>query len=195
MDVTAFQIPVNAPGVLEFNQQRDALWLLVQAVMIAVPAAILWSGLAARWRDAMRKAAGGREVLAWILTAAVFLIVWAAAIAPFAYILEVVHRQAWGRPVDDIEIWLANRGLTLVGQVLGAAILAAPLLWLQRRFAGVWWLIASAIVWLSVSVGLTVEQVWVRPMLTQVAALQEGPLKARFDALAAKCVRALSPCS
>jgi STE24 endopeptidase len=188
MDLSAVQIPVNAPGVVEFNQQRDALWLLLQAAVIAVPASILWSGLAARWRDAMARAAGGRATLAWVLFAALFLTVWTAAVTPFAYLLEVAHRSAWGRPTDDVEIWLANRGLMLGALILGAAVLAGPLLWLQRRFPRGWWVIASAAVWMAVSTGLIVEQVWVRPMLTPVAALEAGPVKAKFDILAARCV-------
>lgn len=193
MDLAAFQIPVNAPGVLEFNHQRDSLWLLMQAVIVATPAAILWLGLSARWRDWTASMTGGRPIFAWIVFAAVFLTVWTAAVLPFAYLMEVVHRTAWGRPADEVEIWLANRGLALIGQILVAAILAGPLLWLQRQFAQSWWVIAALCVWLTVSAGLTVEQVWVRPMTAQIAALGDGPLKAKFDALAARCVDAPVP--
>jgi Zn-dependent protease with chaperone function len=195
MDAAAFQIPLNAPGVVAFNQQRDALWLLVQAVTFAAPFALVWSGLAARWRDRIARLAGGRPHPAWIMFVALFLMVWALAVAPFAYLMEVVHREAWGRPVDTLQIWAANRGLTLGGQILAAALVAAPLLWIQSRFHRTWWLILTGVVWLAVSAGLIIEQVWIRPALTPVAPLAAGPVKEKFDALTAKCMASPVPVS
>ena len=187
MDPTLVPIPVNAPGVLEFNYQRDAIWLLVQAAGLATPLVLLFTGWGARLRAACTSLAGKRGYLTLPLLAAAYLTFAAIAVLPFAFVLEIAHRAAWGRPVEGVAPWLAGRGISLLVQIAGAA----ALLWfpyaLIKRMPRWWWLPAAIIAWVAISFAVTAEQVWLRPMLTDTRPLPEGPLKNLFDAIAARC--------
>ena len=184
---TAVSIPVNAPGVLEFYQERDLIWLLLQALTIALPAFLLLTGRAARLREACAKLARGRAYPTLLLFAAAYLTLSALVVLPVAYWLEVAHWVAWKLPVSGPGEWLAGRAGILVAQVIGAALLIWIPFALIRRTPRWWWLGTATIAWLLVSALLITEQVWIRPMTTQIVPLPEGPLKTKFDAIAARC--------
>jgi STE24 endopeptidase len=187
MDPTLIPIPVNAPGVLEFNQQRDLIWILEQVVILAVPLALLFTGWAARLRTMCARITGDRSWLTLILFAAAYLAIAAITVLPVAWWREIAHREAWSRPAEALGPWLANRGIGLVIQI----VVAALLLWIPfafiRRMPRWWWLPAAAIAWVAISFAITAEQVWVRPMVTDTRSFPEGPLKDRFNAIAARC--------
>jgi STE24 endopeptidase len=187
MDPTFIPIPVNAPGVLEFNYQRDLIWLLEQVVILAVPLTLLFTGWGARLRTACATVAGGRGWLTLILFAAAYLTIAAIVVLPVAYWREIAHRVAWGRPVDGLGAWLAGRSIGLLIQVIGAALLLWIPFALIRRMPRWWWAPVAAISFVSVCAILIVEPIWIRPLTTTVEPFPEGPARSQMEAIAARC--------
>jgi STE24 endopeptidase len=148
---------------------------------------LLFTGLAARFRAVCARVTGGREFLTLLLFAAAYLTLAALVVLPVAFWLEVAHRLAWKLPASSPGEWLAGRAMNLVAQLVGAALLIWIPFALIRRAPRWWWLAAATFAWLLVSAVLIAEQVWIRPMTTHIEPLAAGPLKARFDALAARC--------
>jgi STE24 endopeptidase len=187
MDPTLIAIPVNAPGVVEFNQQRDLIWLLEQALILAVPLILLFTGWGARLRAACARLTGDRSWLTLILFAAAYLAIAAIAVLPVAWWREIAHREAWGRPVQDLGPWLAGRGTGLLVQIVGAALL----LWIPftfiRRMPRWWWAPGSALAFVSVCAFLIVEPIWIRPLTTKIEPLPDGSTRASMEDIAARC--------
>lgn len=187
MDPTLIAIPVNAPGVIEFNQQRDLIWLLEQAVILAVPLTMLFTGWGARLRTACTRLTGDRSWLTLILFAAAYFAIAALAVLPVAWWREIAHRMAWDRPVEALGPWLAGRGTGLLIQIVGAALL----LWIPfafiKRMPRWWWAPVAALSFVGVSAFLIVEPIWVRPLTTSIEPLPDGPARAGMEAIAARC--------
>lgn len=180
-------VPVNAPGVIEFYQHRDLIWWLLQGVTFAVPLALLFTGAGAGIRTVCARIVGGRRTSTLIFSAAVYLTILALATLPVAYWLDVAHRVAWGRPASSPDAWFAGRATSLLVQIAGAAlVLWIPFL-LIRRFPRWWWFPAAALAFCVVSVGLTAEQIFVRPLTTSIEPLADGPLKAKLVAMNDRC--------
>jgi Zn-dependent protease with chaperone function len=186
-------VPSNAPDVLTFFQQRDLIWLLLQAITVTVPAVFLFTGRSARLRSACVQFTGGRRYLALLVFATVYLTVAALLVSPVEYWLEVSHRVAWRLPASTLAEWLADQAKGLVVQIVAAAALLWIPFALIRRAPRTWWLAAAALGWLLVTAALISEQIWIRPMTTRIEPLADGALKARFDALAARCGRDAVP--
>jgi STE24 endopeptidase len=187
MDLTLVPIPVNAPGVLEFNQQRDMIWLLEQAVILAVPLTLLFTGWGARLRTAVSTLTGGRGWLTLILFAAVYLAIAAIIVLPVAWWREIAHRTAWGRPVEALGDWLAGRGTGLLVQIIGAALILWIPFALISRMPRWWWLPTAAISFVSVCALLIVEPIWIRPLTTTMEPFPDGPARSQMDAISARC--------
>ena len=183
-----FRSPSIAPGVSRVYQERDLIWLLLQALAIALPAFLLLTGRAARLREACAKLARGARL---------------SNAAPVRRRLSDARRRSSSCPSPIGSRWriglrgsspqavLANgsrgRAGILAAQVIGAALLIWIPFALIRRTPRWWWLGTATIAWLLVSALLITEQVWIRPMTTQIVPLPEGPLKTKFDAIAARC--------
>jgi STE24 endopeptidase len=182
-------VPSNAPDVLKFFQQRDLIWMLLQAVTVTIPAVFLFTGRSARLRSACVQLTGGRRYLALLVFATTYLTVTALLVLPVEYWLEVSHRAAWRLPVSSLAEWLADQAKGLVVQIVAAAALLWIPFALIRRAPKTWWLAAAALAWLLVASALISEQIWIRPMTTRIEPLADGVLKARFAALATRCGR------
>ena len=187
MDPALIPIPVNLPGVVDFNQQRDLIWLLEQAVILATPMVLLFTGWGARLRTACSTAAGNRGWLTLILFAAAYLAIAAIIVLPVAWWREIAHRTAWGRPVDGLGDWLAGRATGLLIQVIGAALLLWIPVALIRRMPRLWWLPVAAMSFLAACALLVVEPIVIRPMTTSVQPFPEGPARSQMQAIAGRC--------
>lgn len=187
MESLLVPIPVNAPGVIEFYLQRDLIWWLLQGVTFAVPLLLLFTGLGAGIRTLCARIAGERGAVTLILCAAAYLTILVFATLPVAYWLDVAHRVAWERPASSPEAWLVERATGLLVQIAGAALVLWIPFILIRRFPRWWWLPAGALAVIAVSVGLTAEQIIVRPLTASIEPLADGPLRSKLEAMNERC--------
>lgn len=186
MDPTLFPIPVNAPGVVAYNQQRDLIWLLEQAVIIALPVWLLVSGGGAKLRDWLARGTG-RGWLVLPLFAACYLLMAAIVVLPTAWWREVALREAWGRSAPGLGVWLGGKAGPLLVQVMSAGLLAWIPFTLMRRWPRWWWAPVSALAFCGLCAALVVEPIWVRPMTTRIAPFPEGPALSQMQAIAKRC--------
>jgi STE24 endopeptidase len=187
MGAHQFPIPVNLPGVIEFNQQHDWLWLAVQAIALCVPLIMVITGLGARLRSRIDAMVGKRKWLTLPLFASAVLVTIALAVLPAAWLLEIHHPALWDRDVPDTGSWLAERGILLIIQV----ILCFALLWIPyrliRRWPRAWWVVLALSLSVIVPAIVTGEQVLVRPYTTDAKPYPEGPMRQKFEEMLARC--------
>ncbi len=187
MDLAMAPIPVNAPRIVEFWQQRDLIWLAIRVIVLAVPLALLLTGWGTKLKDACARLVGGNKFLTLPLFGAAFVGLMVLILTPIGLYHDVIHPQMFNAPVSGAAEWLAERGVILVVQVVAAALL----LWIPfamiRRFPRFWWAPMSALLLLVVAVVVIGEQVVIRPMTTDYRPMTESALKARVDDLLARC--------
>jgi STE24 endopeptidase len=180
-------IPVNLPGAVEFNQQRDLLWLLGRGVLIGVPLILLLTGYAGRLQRSCERLSRGRPVVSLVVFASACFAIIALATLPVDYWSDVYLRIVWGRPAQDSISWLGDELVELLMQITAAAVLLwIPFVLIQRAPRS-WWIYTATIAWILVTVGLVSEQVVIRPLTTSYQPLPEGPLKASVTELLERC--------
>ncbi len=64
MDLAMVPVPVDSPELAVFFAQRDAFWLAIRLVILAVPAVLLFTGWGKRLANACSRAVGGRKPVA-----------------------------------------------------------------------------------------------------------------------------------
>lgn len=187
MDAHQFPVPVNLPGVIEFNQQHDWLWVAVQVIALGVPLIMLGTGLGARLRNRIDTMAGKQKWLTLPLFASAVLATIAVAVLPAAWLLEIHHPALWDRTVPDTGSWLAGRGIFLIVEI----ILCFALLWIPyrliRRWPRAWWVVLALSLSVIIPAAVTGEQVLVRPYTTDARPYPEGPMRQKFEAILARC--------
>jgi STE24 endopeptidase len=106
---------------------------------------------------------------------------------PFSYWHTFVLEARFGFNRTTLRVWLADLGkATLVGAALGLP-LAALALWLMRAAGPLWWLWVWA-VWTGFQVlVLALYPTVIAPLFNKFSPLPEGPVRARVEALLARC--------
>jgi STE24 endopeptidase len=187
MGAQQFPIPVNLPGVIEFNQQYDLIWLALQAITIGVPLAMVFSGWGARLCARIALMVGKQTWLTLPLLASAVVVLIALATLPVAWFLDIQLRAAWGREVPDTASWFAGRGVTLLAEVLACF----ALLWIPyrliRRWPRAWWVVLALSLSVIIPALVTGEQVLVRPYTIDAKPYPEGPMRQKFEAILARC--------
>jgi Zn-dependent protease with chaperone function len=182
-DAAAVAVPVPSAKAMQYYRSGNVLWIVSQLVALAIPAAILFSGLSARIGRLARRI--GRKwffiigvyfilyyVLAYVL--ALPLAFYAGYVRPHAYGLSNLTLQKWW---GDWLKWLA------VGMVFGGLLLWIPYLLIgssPRR----WWLYTGLCALPVMFCVMLVEPIWVAPLFNRFGPMQDQRLEARILALA-----------
>lgn len=182
-----FPVPVNAPGVVAYYREYDAIWLFLQVVLLAVPATLLLSGAAPRLRDRCQRIARGRKWPTLALVSGSYLGLVGLVTLPIVWWLQVQHPASAGRTAAGTAEWLVAN----VTQLLATIIATALLIWipytLMKRFPRLWWLPTAALTWLAACSSVLVNQLLIQPRTLGFVPFPDGAMKSRFLELAARC--------
>jgi len=135
--------------------------------------------LLARWPDA--------GLLRPIALVASVVLIGGLADLPIAWYRQFRLEARFGFNRMTLRLWVADLAkATLVSAVLGLPLLAA-VLWLMQRAGAQWWLWAW-LVWMGFNLlVLVVYPTIIAPLFNKFEPLAEGPVRARVEALLARC--------
>ena len=106
---------------------------------------------------------------------------------PFSLVGTFVIEERFGFNRTTWRLWLADlvKG-TLVGAALGLPLVALVILLMQ--VAGAWWWVAAWIAWMGFQLlVLALYPTVIAPLFNKFTPLADGPLRARIEALLARC--------
>ncbi len=170
---------------MDYYRSGNLLWCVSQAMALAIPAAVLFTGLSAGMRDLARRV--GRK---WFFTVAIYFVLYAllnyVLHFPLAYYAGFVRQHAYGLSNQSFARWLVESLLDLGATlVFGALAIWFPY-WLLRRSPRRWWLytaLASLPVMFFV---MLVEPIWIAPLYNRFGSMHDKKLEAEILELAAQ---------
>lgn len=129
----------------------------------------------------------GGGMLQQLALLACFVLIGGAIDLPVALYQTFVIEQRFGFNQMTPRLWLADLlKSTLLGAVIGLPI-AALILWLMGAAGPLWWLWAWG-TWMGFNLLLMVVfPLFIAPLFNKFQPLADGPLKARIEALLARC--------
>ena len=177
---TAVAVPETTAAALARMRNANIRWAIAQLFDLAVPLFFLFTGLGARLRRGCENISGRRWFWTVTLFACAYLALAALIVLPFDFYVGSVTHQT-----------LLN---TLQGEGAQLAVMlvvASLLIWLPYRLIARsprrWWLYCALALIPVAFLALVALPVWVKPLTTAYKPLDDRPLQARIEALAARC--------
>ena len=178
-------VAVPAPSALaiRYHQTGNWLWAVGQFWALAVPAALLFSGLSARLRTTARRV--GRT---WFFTIGVYALLYCTLVfvvdLPLAYYAGFVRQHAYGLSRQSLARWSGNALKGLLVDLTGAFLfLWVPYLLLARSPRR-WWIYVTV---LSVPFSffvMLIAPIWIDPLFNKFGPMKDPALERRIAALA-----------
>ena len=185
------ELPVAVPQATAavLAQQRDSNihWAAFRLLELAIPLFFLFTGLGADLRRMCASITGRRWFWTVTLFVCAYLILAALIELPFDFYVGYLQQHAAGRSDQTLPNWLTGEGVQLAVRLVAASLL----LWLPYRLIARsprrWWLYCTLALIPFAFLALVAWPVWVKPLTTAYKPLDDRPLDARIEALAARC--------
>ena len=162
-------------------------WALGRLLDLAIPLFFLFTSLGARLRRRCENISGRRWFWTVALFACAYLFLAALIALPFDFYAGYFQAHAAGWSDQALPNWLKGEGVHIAVQL----VVAALLIWLPYRFIAKsprrWWLYCALALIPVAFLALVALPVWVAPLTTTYKPLDDHPLEARIEALAARC--------
>jgi STE24 endopeptidase len=176
-------VPEPTPEAVRYYRSGHWVWAASVALGFAVPALILWSGLAVAIRTRAERVARFWPVAAALFIAAYLAVDWLLSL-PFAYYAEFARQHAYGMSNQSLGRWLAESFVGLaVNALIGALFFWVPLLAI-RRLPRMWWLATGALAVPFLLLMMFVRPIWIDPLTDDFGRMQNPQLEQRILALA-----------
>jgi len=176
-------VPEPSSTAMEYYRSGNLLWIVSQAIALAVPALVLFTGLSVRMRNLARRV--GRRSFFIILAYFVFYSLLDYALHfPLACYAGYVRQHAYGLSNQTFQKWLADSlKQQAIGLVFGGLLLWLPYL-LIHRSPRRWWFYTALVSLPVMFFVMLVEPIWVAPLFNRFGPMQDKPLEAQTLALA-----------
>ena len=176
-------VPEPTPEAARYHRTGHWVWAAGVALGIAIPALILWSGLAVALRARVERWLPWWPLAAAAFVAAYFVIDWVLSL-PFAYYAEFARQHAYGMSNQSLGQWLRESAIGLGVNALIAALFLWVPLWLMRRLPRAWWLATGVLAVPFLFLMLLVQPIWIDPLTDDFGPMKNPQLEQRILALA-----------
>jgi Zn-dependent protease with chaperone function len=180
------QVPEASPLALRYYRTGNLWWTVALLWSLAVPALVLFSGLAGRMRAGAARLGGGR----WLPTLLLFFAAYTTLVfvtdLPLSFYLGYVRQHAYGLSTQAVGKWWADAGKALaVGLVGGGAAIWMPYL-LLRKSPRRWWLWCALAAVPFFCFVMLVTPLWIDPLFNDFGRMRDRALEARILDVAAR---------
>lgn len=179
-------VPPPSEKAIRYHRSGNVIWTVEQLLGLALPAALLWSGLSARLRSAAAAVGRGHFYPTLIVYVALLSLLLAVVQLPMSYWVGYARERAYGLSEQTRRKWAADqmKGL-LVGLVVAAAVLWVPYLLLAASPSR-WWLWTGALSLPFFVLVLLVTPVFIAPLFNKFGPMADKALEAEVLAVAAQ---------
>jgi STE24 endopeptidase len=179
-------VPPPSPRALRYHRSGNVIWAIEQVLGLALPAALLFSGLSARLRSLAAAVGRGRFYPTLVVYLVLLSLLLSLAQLPLTYYVGYARERAYGLSDQRLGKWAADqaKGL-LVGLVVGAAVLWLPY-WLLAASPARWWIWTGALSLPFLVLVLLVTPVFIAPLFNKFGPMQDKALEAEVLAVAAQ---------
>ncbi|HYC30846.1 MAG TPA: M48 family metallopeptidase [Gemmatimonadales bacterium] len=177
-------VPEPTELALRYHAGNHWVWAADTALDLAVPAALLFTGLSARVRTFARRLARGRGLPTIAIYAVLFVLLTSLVYFPFTWYFGFVRQHAYGLSNQTSGRWLGDYAkAALVGAVVAALVLWIPYR-LLRASPQRWWLWTGLATLPIATLGLLVGPVWIAPLFDRFGPMHDRALESRILSLA-----------
>jgi STE24 endopeptidase len=178
-------VPEPSAQAMDYYHSGNVLWIVTQAVALAIPAVVLFSGLSTKIRDLAWRV--GRK---WFFSIVVYFVLYAlldyALHFPLAYYSGFIRQHAYGLSNQSFGRWLAESLLDLtVTLVFGTLVIWFPY-WMMRRSPRRWWLYTALTCLPVMFFVMLIEPIWIAPLYNRFGPMHDKRLEAEILELAAQ---------
>jgi STE24 endopeptidase len=179
-------VPPPSEKAVRYHRSGNVIWALEQLLGLALPAALLWSGLSARLRAIGAAVGRGHFYPTLVVTFALLSVLLTIVQLPLSYYVGHVRERAYGLSDQRLGKWAGDqiKGL-VVGLIVGAAVLWVPYL-LLRASPGHWWIWTGALALPFLVLVLLVTPVFIAPLFNKFGPMRDKQLEAEVLAVAAQ---------
>jgi Zn-dependent protease with chaperone function len=177
-------VPAPSEEALRYFRGGNVIWVVEQALGLAIPALLLWTGLSAALRTFAARLGRGHFyptlVLYVVLLSALLFVVE----LPLGYWVQYAREHAYGLSTQRLSKWLGDELKSLgLGILLGALLLWIPL-WLLEHSPTRWWLWTGALSLPFFVLTLLVGPIWIAPLFNKFGRMPDPVREAEVLAVA-----------
>jgi len=179
-------VPPPSEKALRYHRSGNVIWIVEQLLGLALPAALLWSGLSAWLRTVAAGVGRGHFYPTLVVYFALLTLLLSVVQLPLSYYVGYLRERAYGLSDQRPGKWAGDqlKGL-LVGLVVGAALLWIPYL-LLRASPQRWWLWIGALALPFFVLVLLVTPVFIAPLFNKFGPMRDRQLEAEVLEVAAQ---------
>ena len=162
-------------------------WLILWGALASILAdwLLLRFRLAAAFRNIGERVSKRRWVVTGI-TALLYSIVAPILLLPWTIYTEFFREKQYGLMSQDFGTWGGEQLMGLAIELIIAPLLIIAIYALIRRAPKSWWLWATGVIGVFMLVGMVLAPVFVSPLFNTYEEMEQGPLRDRIEAVAAK---------
>jgi STE24 endopeptidase len=182
------EVAVPEPSALAVRYHRSghALWAAATLLDLALPAALLFTGVSARVRRTAERLARGRRFVTIAVYAVAYVVIQALVFLPLSWYAGYVRQHAYGLSTETPAAWLGD----WTKAVAISAVVAALLLWIPYRLLRVsprrWWLWTGLLTAPLTVLAMIVLPVYIAPLFDDYGRMRDPALEQRIARLAAR---------
>ncbi|HVU52281.1 MAG TPA: M48 family metallopeptidase [Polyangia bacterium] len=182
----AVTVPEASALALRYYRSGNVIWAVEQALGVALPALLLFTGWSARVRTFASNVARGHFYPTLVLYMALLASIVFVVQLPLTVYVGYVREHAYGLSAQRFSKFAADelKGL-LVGLVVGALVIWVPYLLLGRSPAR-WWLWTGALALPFFILVLLVTPVYIAPLFNKFGPMKDKALEAQVLAVASQ---------
>ena len=168
---------------MRYYNTGNAWWIFGQFWGLAVPVAILLTGLSARMRDIAKRVSQRRYFILLIYFVLFSLFTFACDL-PFDYFKDYVRPHEYGLSDQTFSKWITDKSLQLALGLVGGALFVWIPFWLIRKSPDRWWLWTSIVAVPIAACMIMIVPVFISPLFNDFAPMKDVALEAKILALA-----------
>lgn len=170
---------------MSYYWSENVLWMIQQALSLAIPLLFLVSGFTGRLSDF--SARWGRQ---WFFTIAVYVVLYILIsqliFLPFDFYAGYVHQHAYQLSTQSVERWFANEGKAVLVTTISAVSFVWIFYLLLKKSPRRWWFYSSLTSIAVLFITMFVQPIWIDPLFNEFGPMQNKQLEQQILSLAAR---------
>ena len=179
-------VPPPSAKAVRYHRSGNVIWAVEQVLGLALPAALLWSGLSADLRSIAARAARGHFYPTLVIYLALLSLLLSIVQLPLTYVAGYARERAYGLSEQRLGKWAGDqvKGF-VIGLIVGAAVLWVPYRLLAASPTH-WWLWTGILALPFFVLVLLVTPVFIAPLFNKFGPMNDKALEAEVLAVAAQ---------